>query len=120
MSPSDTAVPPKVNFDVTAADSGTEIFLIDGNFNLAGKIIGKGSFSVAPALYKLKVRSGNTTVEKIITVSEGMKPIVLEPVKFTSPVPLADGTCDVHPTAKGHHVLARAVLRAVHHGQYHR
>ena len=30
-------------------------------------------------------------------------------------VPLADGTCDVHPTAKGHHVLARAVLRAVRH-----
>jgi lysophospholipase L1-like esterase len=35
-------------------------------------------------------------------------------------VPLADGSCDVHPTAKGHHVLARAVLRAVHHGQHHR
>jgi hypothetical protein len=87
---SSAAVPSKVTFDVTAADAATEIFLIDGDFNLAGKIIGKGSFSATPGLYKLKVRGGNTTVEKIITVSEGMKTIVLEPVKFTSPVPLTN------------------------------
>ena len=82
---------PGISFDVTAADDATEIFLINGDFELIGKGIGKATFSAPPGLYKLKVRSGNTTVEKVIGVRDGMTtPIVLDPVQLVSPVPLTN------------------------------
>ena len=85
-----SSAPANVTFDVAAADDGTEIFLINGNFELVAKGIGRATFSAPPGLYKLKVRSGNTTVEEVIGVREGMKPIALQPVQLVSPVPLAN------------------------------
>lgn len=93
--------PANVTFDVAAADDGTEIFLINGDFQLVAKGIGKATFSAPPGLYKLKVRGGNTTTESVIGVREGMKPIALPPVQLVSPVPLAntDATEPAHEAA---------------------
>jgi hypothetical protein len=85
-----SSAPANVSFDVAATDDGTELFLINGDFELVAKAIGKATFSAPPGLYKLKVRSGNTTVENVIAVREGMKPIAVDPVPLVSPLPLAN------------------------------
>ena len=85
-----SSAPANVTFDVAAADDGTEIFLINGDFELVAKGVGKATFSAPPGLYKLKVRSGNTTVQDFIEVREGMKPLALQPVQMVSPVPLVN------------------------------
>jgi hypothetical protein len=82
--------PPAITFDVTASDDASEIFLINGNFELIGKGIGNATFSAPAGLYKLKVRCGNTTVEKVIGVRDGMKSIILDPVQLVTPVPLTN------------------------------
>jgi hypothetical protein len=50
-----------ISFSVEAADSGTELFLIDGRFKLVKRGIGRETFSVPPGIYKIKARSGKTT-----------------------------------------------------------
>jgi hypothetical protein len=96
--------PPSITFDVTASDDASEIFLINGNFELIGKGIGNATFSAPAGLYKLKVRCGNTTVEKVIGVRDGMKPIVLDPVQLVTPVPLTNSatTNAAHEAAAAH------------------
>lgn len=79
-----------VDFEVIAADSGTEIFLIDGHFKLLKKGIGRETFSVPPGIYKIKARSGTTATEKMIIVRAGMGPVTLDPVPISSAMPLQD------------------------------
>lgn len=83
MSASDKAV----TFDVRAFDAGTELFLVDGNFALAGRGIGKATFAVPPGVYKLKARTGKTAVDQMIVVRPGMPPVTLGPIAFPSPIP---------------------------------
>jgi hypothetical protein len=85
MSGSDRAL---VSFDVVAADQATEIFLVDGNFSLAGRGIGRKTFSVPRGIYKIKARSGRATVEKMIVVRAGLPPVHLDPVPFPTAIPL--------------------------------
>jgi hypothetical protein len=77
-----------VEFEVVAADSGTEIFLIDGHFKLLKKGIGRERFSVPTGIYKIKARSGKTATEKMLIVRAGMEPVKLDPVKLSSAMPL--------------------------------
>lgn len=77
-----------VTFEVTAADSGTEIFLIDGDFRLVKKGISRETFSVAPGIYKIKARSGTATIETMLVVRTGMPAVVLEPLILNTPMPL--------------------------------
>jgi hypothetical protein len=77
-----------VTFQVTAADSGTEIFLIDGDFKLVKKGIGRETFLVAPGIYKIKARSGTAAIEKMLIVRSGMPAVMLEPVMLNTAMPL--------------------------------
>jgi hypothetical protein len=97
-----------VTFEVVAADSGTELFLIDGNFKLVKKGIGRETFSVSPGIYKLKARSGKTATERMIVVRTGMTPIKLDPVMLTSAMPLrySAKTHEFHMTAASQAGLA--------------
>jgi hypothetical protein len=81
-----------VTFDVVAADAGAEIFLIDGNFKLVKRGIGRETFSVPAGIYKIKNRSGGATVERMIVVRDGMKTVELEPVLLSSAMPLRHST----------------------------
>ncbi len=103
-----SSAPPNVTFDVAAADDATEIFLINGDFELVAKGVGKATFSAPAGLYKLKVRSGNTTLENVISVREGMKPIALDPVQFVSPVPLTNTATTVASHEAAVHEVADA------------
>jgi hypothetical protein len=98
----------KVTFDVVAADDATEIFLIDGDFRLVDKGIGKAMFSAPPGIYKIKVRSGSTVVETLLAVYPLMAPVRLDPVKFVSAAPLAE-------TAKTHEYHEAAASAAAGH-----
>src|SRR5688500_18491757 len=100
-----------VTFDVVAADAGAEIFLIDGDFKLVKRGIGRETFSVPAGIYKIKNRSGGATVERMIIVREGMKTVELEPVLLSSAMPLRHST-----KTHAHHMDAarRAGERADH------
>ncbi len=84
--------PKMVTFVVEAAENATELFLIDGSFQLVKKGIGKDTFTVPPGIYKLKVRSGKTAIEKMLLVRDGMAPVKIDPITITSSMPLANSS----------------------------
>jgi hypothetical protein len=81
--------PQRITFEVRSPDPGAELFLIDGNFRLLQRGIGRENFSVPPGLYKLKSRSGRASSERIVIVHEGMAPIDLEPIPLVSGMPFS-------------------------------
>ena len=83
---------PKVTFEVIAADVVSQIFLVDGNFHLVGRGVGRAEFSAPPGIYKVKNRSGQTDVECMIVVKPGMAAITLDPVSVNTAMPLAGST----------------------------
>jgi hypothetical protein len=78
-----------VQLEVTAADAATELYVIDGDYNLVGRGIGTERFKVAPGMYKIKARSGIQQEERLVIVS-GDRKVEFEPLPFTSPIPLAN------------------------------
>lgn len=79
-----------VRLDVIPSDDATEIFLIDADFRLVDRGVGRQTFFVAPGIYKIKARVGTTTVEDVRVVRAKMKPVELLPVQFSSAMPLAN------------------------------
>ena len=77
-----------VTFEVVAADEAAEIYLIDGDFRLVDKGVGRKTFTVLPGIYKVKNRSGQTTAERLVVVQAGMPPVRLDPVAISSAMPL--------------------------------
>lgn len=98
MSPSDK---PKIAVEVIASDAATELYVIDGNFNLVGRGIGRKRFELDPGIYKVKARAGKQQVEKLVVVREGIEPVRFDALLFSSPIPL-DNTA----TASSAHVAA--------------
>lgn len=66
MSPSE-----KVALEVIAADAATELFVVDGDFNLVARGIGRQTFDLAPGIYKIKARAGIQQEEKLVMVRAG-------------------------------------------------
>lgn len=95
--------PQPVKLEIVAADAGSEIFLIDGSFRLVQKGIGRLTVAVPPGIYKIKNRSGQATVERMIVVREGMDTVRLDPVPLNSAMPLLIST----KTHEYHQELAR-------------
>lgn len=77
-----------VTFEIVAADSAAEIYLIDGDFRLVKKGVGRETFTVPPGVYKIKNRSGLTTTERLIVVRDGLTTVKLDPVRIGSAMPL--------------------------------
>jgi hypothetical protein len=77
-----------VTFEVVAADEAAEIYLIDGDFRLVDKGVGRKTFIVPPGIYKIKNRSGQTTAERLIVVQAGLPTVELAPVAISSAMPL--------------------------------
>lgn len=83
----------RVALEVIAADAATELFVVDGDFNLVDRGIGRKTFELAPGIYKIKARSGIQQEEKLVMVRPGAEPVRFDPLPFASPMPLA-GTAD--------------------------
>ena len=77
----------KVRLEVTAADAATELYVIDGDFNLVDRGIGSKVFEVTPGIYKVKARSGIQQEERLVIV-RGDEKVEFGPLPFASAVPL--------------------------------
>jgi hypothetical protein len=77
----------KVRLEVTAADAATELYVIDGDFNLVDRGIGSKVFAVTPGIYKIKARSGIQQEERLVIV-RGDEKVEFGPLPFVSAVPL--------------------------------
>jgi hypothetical protein len=89
MSPSNAN---KVRLEVRTQDVASEIFVIDGQFNLAARGIGTSEeFLLDPGIYTVKVRTGSQSLEEHVILPPGQKKPVLKKfsmINFPSPVPL--------------------------------
>jgi hypothetical protein len=86
---------PRLNLEVRCADSATEVFVIDGQFNLRDRGIGHLKTLLEPGIYKVKVRAGFETREHPIVLRDHDESIDIPPFDFVSPAPL-DGTSKTH------------------------
>src|SRR5687768_9266727 len=73
------------------AGKDSEIFVIDGEFNLKARGVGQLQRDLEPGLYKLKFREGTLIQEVHIAVESGGDPLehTSPPMLFASPAPLA-------------------------------
>src|SRR3954447_11944382 len=79
-----------VGLTVYAADEAKEIFIIDGQFRLVGRGLGRMHANLEPGIYKVKARAGLTTREQHVVLFPGQPQSVnLGPIPFTSPAPLS-------------------------------
>jgi 3-keto-disaccharide hydrolase len=80
-----------VPFIAEAGDATTQIFVIDGRFDLVTKGLGRLETRIPPGLYKVKFKAGASIQEVYQAVRPGSQPVSVnlsQGVKFGSPVPL--------------------------------
>ncbi len=90
-----TSNPEKRRLKVTCKDSATEIFIIDGGFNLRARGIGRVDAELEPGIYKVKVRAGFESSEQHVVLRDQDEDLKIPPFTFVSPAPL-DGTSKTH------------------------
>lgn len=79
---------------VRAADEGTEIFLIDSQFNRLKSAVGRLRTEVKPGIYKIRFRAGEAQVDQIVEVTEAGQggrngvEVTGSPLSFTSAAPI--------------------------------
>jgi len=100
----------KVTLTVQSADAEAEIFIVDGEFQLVARGVGRLEAEIEPGIYKVKCRTGAVTKEQLVLVKDEPVVVSLPRLSFSSPAPLAE-------TAKTHeyHVeAARVESRNIH------
>lgn len=102
MSDSETAV--NVHIEVRTTDAATEIFLLDGQFQVAARGVGSLSADQPAGIYKLKLKTGAAVDERMVILRDAAVTIDPKPVEFASSAPLAD-------TAKTHEYHMDAAQR---------
>ena len=102
-----------VSIEVHTGDASTEIFVIDGTFQLAARGVGRLETELKPGLYSIKVQAGSEAKEEHIILRPDDKHVEFEvkPLRFTSPVPLANTarTHEYHESAASYHSSERHV-----------
>ncbi len=86
-----------VRLIVQASDPGTEIFVVDGRLQRIASGAGRIVVEVEPGLYKVRLRSGATQRDELLSVEPGAGEVTFqaEPVEFRSAAPL-EGTRTTH------------------------
>ena len=123
MSSSDESTFPRVTrsheaLRVEAADSDTEITVVDSSFRVVARGLGRLEAAVPVGLYKVRARTGGHEVERLVAVepepswfgwvSPIPRTMALPPAPFRSPVPLA-GTLAPEPHVQGAERESRVV-----------
>lgn len=91
MSTSNPPLGPQcVRLDITAKDEASELFLVNGAYDLVGQAIGNLSVEVPPGQYHVRQRIGDTESVRQFDVlpTEGTHSLSLEPLEFPSPAPI--------------------------------
>lgn len=97
------------------AEKDTEIFVIDGAFNLRVRGVGHIDEKLEPGLYKLKFRTGPLVQEMhaVVEAGRGRFDFTMPPLEFASPAPLAHtGTTHRYQEEAAAH-LSREVHRRI-------
>lgn len=83
-----------ISLEVRTDDEGAQIFVIDGAFQLAARGVGQLEAQLKPGIYSIKVQVGSEAREEHIVLRPGDGPVTkkIEPLQFTSPVPLLNTT----------------------------
>ena len=108
MSPPDPG--PAVPLTITTEDGAAEIFVLDGNLQLAARGIGRVGADLPPGIYKIKRRVALETQEDLLVHQAPGTAKRYPPLAFSSPAPLAltiEGS-------DGHAEAARRESRVVH------
>ena len=78
--------------DVSVAGQSSEVIIIDSGFHVIARGIHSVQLRVPPGIYRAKVRVGDQQSEKLFSVEfnepNGQKSIKLNPLEFSSPIPL--------------------------------
>ena len=93
----------RISLIIKAADSITEIFLVDNNFQRVDSGIGQLETVVIPGIYKARFRAGQHQVDQFIAVEAGAvsKTVSGPPVEFatSAPLPQTSSNRQVHQDA---------------------
>ncbi|MFI5455836.1 MAG: hypothetical protein ACHRXM_10335 [Isosphaerales bacterium] len=89
---STSAPPDRLSLDVTTSDGATEIFVLDGQFRVVERGLGTLHADLEPGIYKVKVRTGYATEEKLVSLHDRPRAIRFDKLPFHSPAPLAATT----------------------------
>ncbi|MGH8065959.1 MAG: hypothetical protein ACRERE_12165 [Candidatus Entotheonellia bacterium] len=92
------------------ADTATEIFVIDGQFNLASRGRGRLETQLDPGIYTVKCRAGEQLWEQHVILRDRDEQVVIPPFNFVSSAPLVD-TAQTH---EYHMAAAEAQSRVIH------
>lgn len=97
---------------IQAPDASTEVFVIDAGFHRIASGLGELRLSVAPGLYKVRFRSGNTMSDELVEVPPGVPEVVVRPpaLEFRSAAPIER----TEWMWESHSVPAVAASRQVH------
>jgi hypothetical protein len=108
MSPSEPTTFP---LEVIAEDMATELYVIDGNFQVIDRGVGCTTFELPPGIYKVKACSGKVQSETLVAVrGPSQEPLRIAPLAFASPIPLAN-TAQTH---EFHMAAAKDAMHNVH------
>jgi hypothetical protein len=80
-----------VRLSVSTADPATEIFVLDADFRLEKRGIGRLDAEFPPGLYAVRARSGPETREEVVLLprdATGPVAVSFEPIRFGTPAPL--------------------------------
>jgi hypothetical protein len=81
----------EIRLTVEAEEPGTEIFLLDDQFRLKERSVGRLDTRQSPGVYKIKLRAGYETREEIILLQDEPVERHYPALAFYSPIPL-EGT----------------------------
>jgi hypothetical protein len=101
-----------VSYTIDAYSPVVEIYLLDGNFKVQDRGLGRLVGSAPPGLYKVKFKAGAAFVEKLLELTPPATQLGLAPneLAFATPVPL-EGTTTSHEYHRG---PAEQLSRKVH------
>jgi hypothetical protein len=97
----------KIALTVEAADKGTEIFVVDSDLKRIASDVGVLKQSVPPGIYKIRFRSGQSQIDKLVEVKQDADPLKIEgpSVRFSSAAPIEQTS-----TYQEHHKKAACEL----------
>ena len=92
-----------VPLEVRSGDQGSEILVIDSEFQLAARGVGQIKAELKPGIYTVRVQVGSEATDEYVVLRDKAVVKELAPLAFTSPIPLAQ-------TAKTHEYHEAAAL----------
>lgn len=106
----------KVRVQVTTGDPLAEVFLVDHAFALVERSVGELDRDVTPGVYKVKVRLGDATAERLVVLEVDQVVDLSSELVIASPAPILGTSQYSGPYAEAARAASRLVRLTVGHG----